>query len=539
MIIPAYNEEDTVATVVEVVKKVSFVDEIIVVNDGSSDNTEQEALKAGARVITHETNKGKGQALYTGYKEAECDIIAFIDADIYNLNSKKVEAMIKPILEGKTDITKTKFARASGRVTELTAKPLLNFFFPEISFEQPLSGQFAARKEVLKKINFEPDYGVDVGIVIDADVLGISITEVDIGAIEHDMSPLSDLNMMANEVVRTIISRANKYGRVTMIDDIGYYIRMSIVGLSLVILGLFTIFFVNFVPLTIEIIITVIGLIMAVYYIVKVIVMSIIMYKKTPKGNLIRSFVKIHFPMIISIILLVLMISTFIGAAHFENGVLSIEPNSRNLIVYADDSPRDNPISVRGPYTIATAIENESDQIRMPSEAMMTLGIKVNDTIVVDDKVYLINDSLDGESNVLRLPIDVKNFFNVEDGNVIQNSRLKEIFESSIITHGYDNENSVVNEKFIVSSRDIHASTYEIFLDNHSIVYSSGIFKKNSTYDISVNGEYYTSFDFKKNSNVTFDYENHTVEIFFKDLNTTSIKKPVRENQGFFLDFSI
>ena len=538
VVIPAYNEEETVAKVVEVIKKVPVVDEIIVVNDGSSDNTEQEAIKAGAIVINHEVNKGKGQALYTGYKQAECDIIAFIDADIYNLTSKKVEAMIRPILEGKTDITKTKFSRASGRVTELTAKPLLNFFFPEISFEQPLSGQFAAKKEVLKKINFEKDYGVDVGIVIDADVLGISIMEVDIGAIEHDMSPLSDLNLMANEVVRTIIGRANKYGRVTMIDEIGYYIRMSIVGLLLVILGLFTLFFVKFVPLAVGALVAIIGIIMAIYYIIKVVVKSIDMFRKTPRGNLVRSFIKIHFPMIISVIILLLMISTFIGAAHFEHGVLSIEPNSRNLIIYADESPRDNTISVRGPYTVDTAIENESNQIRMPSDAMMTLGVKINDTIVIDGEKYLINETRSGEQDILRLPIQAKKFLDVDTGDVIQNSRLKEIFDGSVITHSFGDENTTIKEKYSITSRDKNASIFEVIVDNSSVASSSGIFKDNSTYDIAINGEYITSFNYEDGLNKTFKYDGHEVEILFKDTNSTSIKVFARENQGYFLNFN-
>lgn len=536
VIIPAYNEEDTVAKVVEVVKNVSFVDEIIVVNDGSSDNTESEAIKAGAIVINHETNKGKGQALYTGYQKAECDIIAFIDADIYNLTSKKVEAIIQPILTGKTDITKTKFARESGRVTELTAKPLLNFFFPEISFEQPLSGQFAARKEVLKRINFEKDYGVDVGIVIDADVLGISIMEVDIGAIQHDMSPLSDLNMMANEVVRTIISRANKYGRVVMIDDIGYFIRMSIVGLSLVILGLFTIFFVKQVPLAVGVLISIVGMIIAIYYIIKVIVKSIIMFRKTPKGNLLKSFIKIHFPMIISIIVLLLMISTFIGAAHFENGVLSIEPNSRNLIIYADNTPSDNSISVRGPYTIDTAIENESDQIRMPSEAMMTLGVNVNDTIQIKSQIYIINETRSGEPGILRLPIEAKKALNVESKDIIQDSRLKSIFAGTTITHNYENNNITFNENFIVSSRNVNASTFEVIVDNVSAVNSTGIFYNGSTYDLAVNGEYAGSFDGLNNYN--FTYDGHEIEVIFKDENNTSIKQFLRSDRGNFLNFN-
>lgn len=535
VIIPAYNEEETVATVIEVVKKVSFVDEIIVVNDGSSDNTESEAIKAGARVINHTVNKGKGEALQTGYREAECDIIAFIDADIYNLTSHKVESIIKPILDGETDITKTKFSRASGRVTELTAKPLLNFFFPEISFEQPLSGQFAARKEVLKRINFEKDYGVDVGIVIDADVLGISIKEVDIGAIEHDMSPLSDLNLMANEVVRTIINRANKYGRVTMIDDIGYYIRMSIVGLSLVILGLFTIFFVKFVPLALGVIISVIGVIIAIYYIIKVIVQSIIIFRKTPGGNLVKSFIKIHFPMIISIIVLILMISTFIGAAHFEHGVLSIEPNSRNLIIYADDSPRDNSISVRGPYTIDSAIENESDVILVPSDAMMTLGIKVNDTIKIGDETYTINDTRPGEQDILRMPNQAKKYLNLRNDDVIQNTRLKEVFAGSMITHSYDKDNVSCVEKFIVSGRDRSAMAYEVFVNNESMAYSTGVLKNDSVYDIAINNEHVTSVH--NLNNTTFEYENYTVKIVFSDPNSNSIKQYIPENQGNFLNF--
>ena len=537
VIIPAYNEEDTVAKVVEVVRNVSFVDEIIVVNDGSSDKTEEEAIKAGAIVINHETNKGKGEALYTGYKQAECDVIAFIDADIYNLTSKKVESMIMPILLGDAEITKTKFSRVSGRVTELTAKPLLNFFFPEISFEQPLSGQFAARKSTLRKINFEKDYGVDVGIVIDADVLGISIMEIDIGEIEHDMSPLSDLNLMANEVVRTIISRANKYGRVLMIDEIGYFIRMSVVGLSLIILGLFTLFFVKMVPLAIGVIISVVGIIIAIYYLIKVIVKSIVIFRKTPGFSLLKSFVKIHFPLIISIIVLLLMISTFIGAAHFENGVLSIEPNSRNLIIYADNARADNSISVRGPFTVDVAIENESEQIRMPSEAMMTLGIKVNDTIQIGGAEYIVNESRDGDDDIIRMPNQARKVLNLEPGYIIQNSRLKEVFDQSIVSQVSKSKNISCTEKFIISQKDYNSSDFEVFLGNVSITNSSGVFRGNNSYSIAVDGDIVGTIN--KPKNTTLNYGDSEIEIVFKDSQYSSTKQFVKSNQGNFFNIDI
>lgn len=540
VIIPAFNEEETVANVIKVVKKVKYVDEVIVVNDGSTDRTESEAKSAGAIVINHEVNRGKGEALTTGYKKSDSDIIAFIDADIHNLTSKKVDAIIRPILEGKTDITKTKFARESGRVTELTAKPLLNFFFPEISFEQPLSGQFAAKRAALKKIDFEKDYGVDVGIVIDADVLGISVEEVDIGEIEHDMSPLSDLNLMANEVVRTIIDRANKYGRVVMIDEIGYFIRMSIVGLSLIILGLFAIFFVKPIPLAVGVIVSIVGLIIAICYIIKVIIKSVVIYRKAPTGNLIKSFIKVHFPLIISVIILILMISTFIGAATFEEGTISIEPSSRNLIIFADDS--NNTISVRGPYTVDSAIENETDVIRMPSDSLQTLGMNYGDTLVVNGVPYVINDTRNGEGDI-RLPIDAKNTLNLEDGDVLQDSRLSQIFEGTVVHHIFNKGNVSLDESYIISPKGGNSYSYSIYLDNESIANSTAIFGDNSTYAVALNQEEIGTIDYQNasftNNTQSFYYDGHVIEIKFENSTVNSIKHITNINQGFFINLNL
>lgn len=193
VIIPAFNESKTVGHVVKTVKKVGYIDETIVVDDGSYDDTAKVAENAGATVIQHVKNRGKGAAIKTGFKNSNGDIVVFLDADIENLTPQQVDSIIQPIITGEADITKTKFKRAAGRVTELTAKPLLNFFFPELKFAQPLSGQFAAKRSFLNRIKLEDDYGVDVGIVLDADVMGLRIKEVDIGEIHHMLSSLHEL----------------------------------------------------------------------------------------------------------------------------------------------------------------------------------------------------------------------------------------------------------------------------------------------------------------------------------------------------------
>ena len=231
------------------------------------------------------------------------------------------------------------------------------------------------------------------------------------------------------------------------------------------------------------------------------------------------------------------MISTFIGAAHFENGVLSIEPNSRNLIIYADNARADNSISVRGPFTVDVAIENESEQIRMPSEAMMTLGIKVNDTIQIGGGEYIVNESRDGDDDIIRMPNQARKILNLEPGYIIQNSRLKEVFDQSIVSQVSKSKNISCTEKFIISQKDYNSSDFEVFLGNVSIANSSGVFRSNSSYSIAVDGEIIGTIN--KPKNTTLNYGDSEIEIVFNDSQYSSTKQFVKSNQGNFFNIDI
>lgn len=541
IVIPAYNEEATVAKVVSVARKLSYVDEVIVVDDGSTDRTVEEAENAGATVISHIMNEGKGSAIKTGFKYSHGNIVAFIDADVSNFTSEKIDKIIRPILEDRTDITKTKFARESGRVTELTAKPLLGFFFPELDYEQPLSGQFAGKRSALNKIRFEKDYGVDVGIVLDADVHGIKILEVDIGDICHDMSPLADLNKMANEVVRTIIDRAVEYGRVTMMDKLGNYIRMAIMGLSLIILGLFMIFFVPFIPVLISVFVAFIGVVLTVFYFLRIIRRSIPILKKSNTRASLQSFVRMHFPLIVAGLILILMLSTFLSAASFDDGKISVELTSRNF-VYAPSDHNQQTISVRGPYTIDSALENETDILRVPHDALSTLEMTENDTMIIDGKSYLINGTKEGDNgDRFRLPSRVKRELDLSDGEVIPNSHLTEVFQNITVMHNIQFNNlSDVMEGFVefdISPKSTNATFFNLTLENESILSSVGNFEKNSSYSISYDGNIMCTFDYDdvKNGNLTFSFDGKDGMIEFANRNSTSIRNYVSSDRDSFV----
>ena len=221
VIIPAHNEQDNIENVINSVKKRNEVDEIIVIDDGSIDATVSIAKRCGVKVISTRENRGKGYAMKLGASRATGDILLFLDADFKNIDPKKVGSLIEPFRD-MCDFVKTRFDRKGGRVTLLTAKPLLEHFFPEIAqrFEQPLSGQIGIKKDLLEKMTIEYDYGVDVGILIDAVELGAKTEEIHLGYLEHDERELETLDVTAKQVTRVILDRAAKYKRLERGTDI-------------------------------------------------------------------------------------------------------------------------------------------------------------------------------------------------------------------------------------------------------------------------------------------------------------------------------
>ncbi|GAB1401573.1 hypothetical protein MASR1M68_04840 [Elusimicrobiota bacterium] len=214
-VIPAFNEETTIVSLIRNIKKVESINEIIVVDDGSNDQTYNFAKSENITVLRHSKNKGKGASIKTGAGYASGDIILFLDADLANMSPKKIASLLQPLENDDADLVKASFSRARGRVTELVVKPLFQVILPFINFNQPLSGQFAIKSHIMKELTVDDKWGVDIQILIQAVKKGLRIVEVDIGKLIHKKQPIENLAIMSEQVIKSILAEigmiANKH----------------------------------------------------------------------------------------------------------------------------------------------------------------------------------------------------------------------------------------------------------------------------------------------------------------------------------------
>lgn len=217
VVIPALNEEATVAHVVQACLA-SCADEVLVIDSDSTDATALRAAEAGATVVpwrevdSREPWPGKGEALWRGVKAARGDVVVFVDADVTNVQPWWVDRLAAPFVDPSVHLVKASYTRlgAGGRVTELTAKPLLRAFYPELAaLDQPLAGEYAIRRETALGVPFVAGYGVELGLLIDVHVNHPNaITQADLIERTHRNRPLHQLGPMADVVARTVLSRA-------------------------------------------------------------------------------------------------------------------------------------------------------------------------------------------------------------------------------------------------------------------------------------------------------------------------------------------
>lgn len=181
VIIPAYNESGKIKHTVAAVALIPEVKEILVVDDGSTDNTAEEARAAGARVFSMTENSGKGAALTYGASQAKYDVIALLDADLGDTASE-ARLLMLPVLEGRADMTIARFPPPRkkggfGLVKGLARRGIK--FYTGLEMCSPLSGQRVMTREVMEKVlPFAPGYGVEVALTIKVAKMGYRIMEV-------------------------------------------------------------------------------------------------------------------------------------------------------------------------------------------------------------------------------------------------------------------------------------------------------------------------------------------------------------------------
>jgi glucosyl-3-phosphoglycerate synthase len=225
--LPARDEERTVGAIVSRIRQglvaeaggLDLVEEVLVIDDGSSDGTAAVARAAGARVVAAgAAGGGKGEALAVGLAEAAGDTLVFLDADVENFALPFVTGLLGPLLtdddvalvKGFYDRPVADGSPGGGRVTELVARPVIDLLFPHLAgVRQPLAGETAAPRSVFEKTGLDPGYGIELGLLIDvADRFGIeAVAQVDLGVRIHRNRPLHELRVEATEVLRAALSR--------------------------------------------------------------------------------------------------------------------------------------------------------------------------------------------------------------------------------------------------------------------------------------------------------------------------------------------
>ncbi len=231
VVLPALNEQATIESVIDSITPLvdNLVDELIVLDSGSTDDTEIRSIAAGARVVSREqavpevpTQPGKGEALWRSLAATSGDIVVFIDSDLIDPDPMFVPNLVGPLLTADgvhlvkgfyrrpLKVNGTEEPTGGGRVTELVARPLLTALRPDLgAVIQPLGGEYAGSRELLASVPFAPGYGVEIGLLIDTyDRLGLeAIAQVNLGVRAHRNRPLAELAVMSRQVVATLLSR--------------------------------------------------------------------------------------------------------------------------------------------------------------------------------------------------------------------------------------------------------------------------------------------------------------------------------------------
>jgi glucosyl-3-phosphoglycerate synthase len=258
VLLPARNEVATIGPILEALLPLrdrGLVDQVVVLDD-SVDGTGDVAAALGAEVYAQSALRpelgpvaGKGDAMWRGLTVATGDVVCFLDADSRDLGAHFALGLVGPVLtepgvqfvkafyRRPLDLGATQLPEGGGRVTELTARPLLNRFFPELAgFHQPLAGEIAARRELLERLPFACGYAVDVGLLIDAwrEVGLDALAQVDLDSRQNRHQPLADLGPMAGAVLSAVARRLEDDGRLTPTDDpaVPYLERPPVVRLG-------------------------------------------------------------------------------------------------------------------------------------------------------------------------------------------------------------------------------------------------------------------------------------------------------------------